>query len=88
MRYLLEPTRGRYGKGCGFLSFSRKFGDKYGKKLRNTATKAGTSKYSKKIIDTTNIAKIAGKKIVQRSAEATGDLIANEIANKITSLGK
>ena len=35
----------------------------------------------------TNFAKTAGKKIVEKSAEATGDLIGNKIANKITSLG-
>ena len=52
MRYSLEPTYGRYVKGYSFLSFARKFGDKYGKKLMNTATKVGTSKYGKKI-DTT-----------------------------------
>ena len=34
------------------------------------------------------LAKTAGKKIVQKSAEATGDLIVNKIADKITSLGK
>ena len=42
----------------------------------NTATKVGTSKYGKKIIDTTKkqgseFAKTAGKRIVQKSAEAT-----------------
>ena len=49
MRYSLEPNYRRYVKGYGFLSFARKFGDKYGKKLMNTETKVGTSKYSKKI---------------------------------------
>ena len=29
-------------QGYGFLSFARKFGDKYGKKLMNSAAKAGT----------------------------------------------
>ena len=53
MRYSLEPTYRRYVKGHDFLSFARKLGDKYGKKLMNTATKVGTSKYDKKIIDTT-----------------------------------
>ena len=48
MRYSLEPTYKRYVKGYGFLSFARKFRDKYGKKLINTATKVGTSKYGKK----------------------------------------
>ena len=67
MRYSLEPNYRRYVKGYGFLSFARKFGDKYGKTLMNTATKVGTSKYGKKIVDTTKkqgseFAKIAGKK--------------------------
>ena len=53
MRYSLEPTYRKYVQGYGFLSFAINFGDKYGKKLINTATKVGTSKYSKKIIDTT-----------------------------------
>ena len=44
MRYSLEPTYGKYVKGYGFLSFARKFGDKYGKKLMNTATKVGSKK--------------------------------------------
>ena len=41
MRYSLKPTYRRYVKGYGFLSFARKFGYKYGKKLMNTATKTG-----------------------------------------------
>ena len=53
MRYSLERTYRRYVKGYVFCHFARKFGDKYGKKLMNTATKVGTSKYGKKIIDTT-----------------------------------
>ena len=47
-----------------FLLFSRKFGDKYGKKLMDTATKTG--------IDDT---KTASERVVQKTAEATGDLI-------------
>ena len=59
----------------------------------NTATKVGTNKYGKKIINTikkqgSEFAKTVGKRIVQKSAEATGDLIGNKIADKITSLGK
>ena len=48
MRHSLEPTYRKYVQGYGFLSFGRNFGDKYGKKLMNTATKVGTSKYGKK----------------------------------------
>ena len=47
----------------------------------------------KKITDTTKkqgseFAKTSGKRIVQKIAEATGDLIGNNVADKITSLGK
>ena len=43
----------------------------------NTATKTGI-----------DAAKTASKKVVQKTAEATEDLIGNQIADKITSLGK
>ena len=41
MRYSTEPRFGKYVKGYGFFSFSRKFGDKYGKNIMDTATKTG-----------------------------------------------
>ena len=60
----------------------------------NTAIKTGTnikSKYGKKLTDAAiktgkDFATIAGKKIVHKSAEATGYLIGNKIADKITSM--
>ena len=93
MRYSIEPRERRYIKGYGFLSFARNFGNKYGKKLMNTAIKTGTnfnSKYGKRLTDTAiktgkDFATIAGKKIVHKSAEATGDLIGNKITDKITA---
>ena len=33
MRYLTEPKYRKHLKEYGFLSFSKKFGDKYGKKI-------------------------------------------------------
>ena len=77
MRYSTEPRFRKYVKGYGFLSFARKFGDKYGKKLMNIATKTGI-----------DAAKTALKRVVQKTAELTGDLIGNKIADKITSMGK
>ena len=59
------------------MSFARTFEDKYGKKLMDAATKVG--------IDT---AKTAFKRVVQKTAEATGDLIGNKIADEVTSVGK
>ena len=46
-------------------------------------------KYSKKILDNSlsaakNLAKITGKKVLTTSAEATGHLIGNKIADRIT----
>ena len=42
MRYSTEPRFRKYVKGYGFLSFAKKLGNKYGKKLMDTATKTGT----------------------------------------------
>ena len=39
MRYSTEPKYRKYVEGCSFLSFARRFGDEYGKKLMDTATK-------------------------------------------------
>ena len=41
MRYSTEAKYRKYVKGYGFLSFARKFGDKYREKLMDTATKRG-----------------------------------------------
>ena len=41
MKYSTEPKFRKYVKEYGFLSFARKFGNRYGKKLMNTATKTG-----------------------------------------------
>ena len=62
MRYSIEPRFRKYVKGYGFLSFTKKIGNKYGKKLMNTATKTGI-----------DAAKTASKTLVQKIAEATGD---------------
>ena len=39
MRYSLEPKYRKYVQGYDFLSFARKFGDQYGKKLMDTGKK-------------------------------------------------
>ena len=77
MRYSTEPKYRKYVKGCNFLSVVRKFGDKYSKKIMDTATKTGI-----------DAPKTATKRVVQKSAEATRDFIRNKIADKITSVGK
>ena len=75
MRYSTKPVFTKYGKDYGFLSFSWTFGNKYGKKLMDTATKTGI-----------DAAKTASKRVLQKTAEATRDLLGNKIADKITSI--
>ena len=41
MRYSTETKYRKCVKGYNFLSFASKFGDEYGKKLMDTATKTG-----------------------------------------------
>ena len=77
MRYSSEPKNRKYVEANGFLSFARKLGDKYGKKLMNTATKTRI-----------DAVKTTSKRVVQKTAEETGDLIGNKIADRITSVGK
>ena len=41
MRYSVEANFRKYVKGYDFLSFANKFGNKYDKKLMDTAAKTG-----------------------------------------------
>ena len=73
----IEPRFRKYVEGYGLLSFTRKRGNKYGKKLMDTATKTGI-----------DAAKTASERVVQKPVEATGDFIGNKIGDKFTSVGK
>ena len=81
MRYSIEPRDRIYVKGYGFLSFAKNMGkrlsNKYGQKLLDSVKKS-----------TTDAIKTASKKVIQKTAEATGNLFSNEIADKITSVSK
>ena len=77
MRFSTEAKYRKYIKGYGYLSFAKKWGDKYDKKLMDTATKTGI-----------DAAKTASKRVVEKTPEDTGDLIGNKIAGKITLAGK
>ena len=81
MRYSIEPRDRIYVKGYGFLSFAKNMGkslsNRYGQKLLDSAKKSKT-----------DAIKTASKRAIQKAAEATGDLIGNKIADKITSFSK
>ena len=76
-----------YGKGYGFLIFAKNIGkslsNKYGQKLL----------FGQKLLDsakkpTTDAIKTVSKKAIQKTAEATSELIGNKIADKMTSVSK
>ena len=81
MRYLIEPRDRIYVKGYGFVSFAKNMGkslsNKYVQKLLDNAKKS-----------TADAIKTASRRAIQKTAEATGDLISNKIADKITSVSK
>ena len=81
MRYSIEPTERIYVKGYGFLSFAKNMdknlGNKYSHKLLDIAKKS-----------TTDAIKTTSKRAIQKTAEGTGDLIGNVIADKITIVSK
>ena len=76
MRYSTGLKYRTYVESYDFLSFPRKFEDRYGKKLADTATNTGI-----------DAAKTVFKRVVKKK-EATGNLIGNKMADKITSVDK
>ena len=74
MRYSIERRKRIYMKRYGFMSFSRNFSDKYSKSL-----------IDKGIDVSKTFAKTDAKRILKKSAEATGGLIVNKIADKFTA---
>ena len=77
MRYSIEARLRKYVEGHGFLSFARYSVINMVKKLMDTATKTGI-----------DAAKTPSKRVVQKTAKVTRDLIGNKIADKITSTDK
>ena len=79
MRYWIQAKDRIYVKGHEFLSFAKNMGknvsDKYAQKFLDTAKKS-----------TTDAIKTASGRAIQKTAEATGDLIFNKIADKITNI--
>ena len=80
-------NRAIYGKGYGFLFFAKIIGkslsNKYGQKLL----------FGQKLLDsakkpTMDAIKTVSKKAIQKTAEATSELIGNKIADKMTSVSK
>ena len=74
MRYLIEPSDRIYVKNV-FLSFAKSMG----KSLRN---KYGQKRFDSAEKSTTDATETTLKRAIQKTAEATGDLIRNKIADR------
>ena len=74
MRYSIEPRDRIYVKRYGFLYFAKNMG------------KSLSNKYVQKLLDgakksTADTMKTASNRAIQKTAEATGDLIGNKITD-------
>ena len=79
MRYSLEPNHRKYIKRQGFMSFAKNIGNKYGRKIFDKSIDV-SNKYGRKILDKSmdaskDFSKIQDKKVLHKSAEATGEMI-------------
>ena len=61
--------------------------------MGQNVSKSLSGKYSQKLLDHTktsgtDVLKTSSKRVIRKTAEATGDLIGNKYANKITKVSK
>ena len=83
--YSVQQRDRIFVKGYGFLSFARNMGKNISKTLSGI--------YSQKLLDNakesaTDALKTVSRSAIQKTAEATGDLIGNKNADKITRVSK
>ena len=90
-RYSVQPRDYLwiFVKGYWFLSFAKNMCKNIGKNI----SKNLSSKYSQKRIDhakqsATDVFETASKRVIQKTTEATDNLIRNKIADKITRVSK
>ena len=88
-RCSVQPSDRIFVKGYGFLSFAKNMGKNIGKSI----SKNLIGKYGQKPLDhakqsATDAIKTSSKRVIQKTAEATGDLIGNKTANRIIKLSK
>ena len=95
-RYLVQSRDRIFVKGYGFLSFAKNMGTNIGENINknfNGKYSAGMLTMRQKLIDyakqsATVAFKTTSIRAIQKTAEATGDLIGKKIANKITKAPK
>ena len=87
---IFKRGRGRiYVKGYGLFNFAKNMG----KSISKNISKNLSSKYNQKLLDEAkqsakDALKTTSKRAIQTKAEATGDLIGNNVADKITKVSR
>ena len=89
MWYSVQATDQIFVKGYGFLAFSKSINKNIGKNI----SKHLSGKYSPKPLDhtkqsATDALKISSKRVIEKTAEATYDLIHYKTVNKVTVVSK
>ena len=95
-RYSVQPSDRMFIKDYGFLSFGKNMCKNIGKnicKSLNSKYSPGMLSMRQKLLDHVNQSptdpiKTSSKRFIQKTAEATCDLIDSKIANKITNVSK
>ena len=85
MHYSLQPRDQKFVRGYQFLSFAKNIGKSISKSLNG--------KYSPKLLDhakksATDALKTSSKRVTQKTAEATGDLVGKTIDDRVTKVSK
>ena len=85
MGYSVQPRGQIFVKSYGVLSFA--------KRIAKTISRNLSAKYSHKVFDhakqsETHALKTSSKRVIQKTAKATDDLIGNKTSNRITKVSK
>ena len=85
-RYSVQPRDRIFVKSYGFLSFAKVW-----VKIDKSESKKLSGKYSQKYLDhakqsATDALKTSSERVIQKTADTTGALIRNKIANKNTKV--
>ena len=88
-RHSVQPRDEIFVKGSGFLFYAKTMGKNIGKSI----SKSFSGKYCQTILDhakqsAKDAIKTSSKRVIQKAAKATGDLIGSEMTNKITKVSK
>ena len=90
MCYSVQPIDRIFVKGYGFLSFAKNMGKNLGTNIsKNLSGKLQKLLDHAKKSDTDALLKTSSRRVIQRTAEATGDMIintGNKITDKITKV--